>query len=376
MPRSRPTKTAIKTVKEEKDMKKLKTEKTKKPKEKKPRKSFKEAYTDTRDKVWDKKRARVKLHHSFRRSYHEDYGRPLTVPGLVSHATSTLKILFKNWKLFGGLLVLIVICNIAFVGIMNQETYETVQDSLDESYEMLQNGGELGRVAKSGLLLISTITTGGLTNGMSEVQQVFLVFFFTITWLITIYYLRHLMAGNKPKFRDGLFNALTPLMSSFCIVALIFVHALPILFCVIVYSSAVSTGFLEQPLYAFLFWLFCGLLGLLSLYLLPVSITALVATSVPGMYPMTAVHAATDLLQGRRTKFIIRVLFGLLFQAVIWVIVMIPLMWLDLVLKENVDFLAEVPFASLCLQIMTTFTAIYTTAYIYLFYRRMLDDTN
>lgn len=357
-------------------MKKLKTEKTKKPKEKKPRKSFKEAYTDTRDKVWEKKRARVKLHHSFRRSYHEDYDRPLTVPGLVSHATSTLKILFKNWKLFGGLLVLIVICNVAFVGIMNQETYETVQSSLDESYEMLQNGGELGRVAKSGLLLISTITTGGLTSGMSEVQQVFLIFFFTITWLVTIYYLRHLLAGNKPKFRDGLFNALTPLMSSFCIVALIFVHALPILFCVIVYSSAVSTGFLEQPLYAFLFWLFCGLLGLLSLYLLPVSITALVATSVPGMYPMTAVHAATDLLQGRRTKFIIRVLFGLLFLAVIWVIVMVPLMWLDLILKENVEFLAGIPFASLCLQIMTTFTGIYITAYIYLFYRRMLDDTN
>ena len=136
MPRSRPSKTAIKTVKEEKDMKKLKTEKTKKPKEKKPRKSFKEAYTDTRDKVWEKKRARVKLHHSFRRSYREDYDRPLTVPGLVSHATSTLKILFKNWKLFGALLVLIVTCNIAFVGIMNQETYETVQSSLDESYEI------------------------------------------------------------------------------------------------------------------------------------------------------------------------------------------------------------------------------------------------
>ena len=135
-------------------MKKLKTEKTKKPKEKKPRKSFKEAYTDTRDKVWEKKRARVKLHHSFRRSYREDYDRPLTVPGLVSHATSTLKILFKNWKLFGALLALIVTCNIAFVGIMNQETYETVQDSLDESYDILQNGGELGRVAKSGLLLV------------------------------------------------------------------------------------------------------------------------------------------------------------------------------------------------------------------------------
>ncbi len=357
-----------------KNTKTTKSEKRKADKVRKPRKSFKEAYYDSREKVWDRKRARVKLHHSFRRSYREDYSRELTVPGLVSHATTTLKILFKNWKLFGGLLILIVVCNVIFVGIMDQNTYETVQDSLEESYEVLNGSGALSHLAKSGLLLISTVTTGGLTSGMSEVQQVFFILFFAITWLVTIYYLRHLLAGNKPKFRDGIFNALTPLMSSFVVLGLVFVHALPIMFCTVIYSSAVSTGFLEQPLYAFLFWLFCGLLALLSLYLLPVSLTALVAVSVPGMYPLTAIHAATDLLQGRRTKFIIRLVFGLLFLAVIWVIVMVPLMWLDLVLKENVEFLAGFPFASLCLQIMTVFTIIYATSYIYLFYRRMLDD--
>ncbi len=359
--------------KETAKVKKIKEDKTKK---RKPRKSFKEAYTESRDKVWDKKRARVKLHHSFRRSYREDYDRPLRAPGLVAHANSTLKIIFKNWKIFGLLLVFVVVCNVIFVGIMSEDTYETVQDSLEESYDIIKNGGEMGRFAKSALLLVSTVTTGGLSSGMTEVQQILMIFFFAVTWLVTIYYLRHLMAGNKPKFRDGIFNALTPLMSSFVMVGLVFIHALPIIFCVIVYSSAVSTGFLEQPLYAFLFWLFCGLLALLSFYLLPVSITALVAISVPGMYPMTAVHAATDLLQGRRTKFIIRILFAIIYLGVIWVVVMVPLMWLDLVLKDNFDIFVGFPFASLMLQIMTTFTAIYLTSYIYLFYRRMLDDTN
>lgn len=383
MPRSKPntqSKTTRKTVKKEITMKKntKTTKKTveKKEKVKKPRKSFKEAYTDTREKVWDKKRARVKLHHSFRRSYREDYKRDLKTPGMVAHANSTMKIIFKNWKIFGLLLILVVTLNIIFVGMMSQETYETVQDSLDESYEMLKEGSALGNFAKSGLLLVSTVTTGGLTSGMTEVQQMLMIFFFCITWLVTIYYLRHLLAGNKPKFRDGIFNALAPLLSSFCVVALVFIHALPIIICTIVYSSAVSTGFLDTPFYAFLFWLFCGLLGLLSFYLLPVSLTALVAISVPGMYPMTAIHAATDLLQGRRTKYILRLLFGILYICIIWVIVMIPLMWLDLVLKENFEFLAGFPFAPLCLQIMTTFTGIYVTAYLYLYYRRMLDDTN
>jgi hypothetical protein len=211
---------------------------------------------------------------------------------------------------------------------------------------------------------------------MTEVQQLLMVFFFAITWLITIYFLRHLMAGNKPKFRDGLFNALTPLISSLCIIVLVFIHLIPIIICTIVYSSAVQTGFLDTPLYAFLFWLFCGLLGLLSFYLLPVSITALIATSAPGMYPINAIHAATDLLQGRRTKMVIRVVFMAIYLAVIWIIIALPLFYLDLALKENFDIFDGFPFAPLVLQVMTTFTAIYITTYFYLYYRRMLDGTD
>ena len=345
-----------------------------KTKTRRPRKSFKEAYTAERETIWNKKRARVKLHRSFKRSYREDYNRPLETPGLVAHATSTLKIIFKNWRIFVPLIIVIVAANIILVGLMSEDTYVAVQDSIEESNEALQYG-ELGRVAKSGLLLISTVTTGGLTKGMTEVQQVFAILLFAITWLCTIYYLRHLLAGNHPKMRDGLFNALTPLISSICIIAVVFIHAIPILVFMVLYSTALSTEFLAQPLYAFLFWLVGSLLLLLSAYLLPTSLLALVAVSVPGIYPIRALYAATDLVQGRRTKFIIRLLFGLLFLAVIWVIIMMPIIWLDLVIKQNVEILAGFPFVSLCLQIMTMFSFVYITAYIYLYYRRMLDGT-
>lgn len=344
-----------------------------KNKEKKPRKTFKEAFYAQREKVWAKKRARLKLHHSFKRSYREDYVRGLQAPGLVAHAMSTLKIILKNWKLFFGFLLIIVIMNVIFVGLMSEDTYQTVQDSLDESTEILQFG-EIGRLAKSGLLLISTITTGGLTKGMTEVQQVFAFFFGAVTILVTIYYLRHLMAGNHPRMRDGLYNALTPLISTMLVLLLVFVHLIPVFIFVIVYSTALATDFLAEPLYAFLFWLFGSLLLLLSAYLLPGSILAICATTVPGIYPMQAVNATTDLIQGRRTKFIIRVLFAFLFLAVIWIIVMLPLIWLDLVLKQNIEWVEGIPFVSFMLQVMTTFTVIYLTSYIYLFYRRMLDD--
>lgn len=344
-----------------------------KSKTKKPRKSMKESFYATREKVWDKKRARLKLHHSFKRSYREDYVRPLKTPGLVAHAWMTLKVLFKNWKLFGGLLVIIVFLNMFFVGLMNENTYKTVQDSIDESSELLQYG-EIGRVAKSGLLLISTVTTGGLTNGMSEVQQVFVFLFSAITILITIYYLRHLLAGNKPSIRDGLYNALTPLISVMLVLLLLLVHLIPVFIFTVLYSTAVATEFLNEPLYAFLFWLLGSLLILLSAYLVPVSLLSLMAVTVPGIYPMQAVNAVTDLIQGRRTKLIIRVVFAFLFIAVLWVVIMLPLIWLDLVLKQNIEAADGFPIIPFFLQIMTTFSVIYLTSYLYLYYRRMLDD--
>ena len=224
-------------------------------KNRKPRKTFKQAFYEKREKIWAKKRARVRLHRSFRLSYREDYQRELQAPGLVQHAMTTLKIIFKNWKLFLPLLAMVVVLNTAFVGLMSEETYQTFQDSLKNSYSAL-NQGELGRVAEAGLLLIS-------------------------------YYLRHLLAGNNPKFRDGIYNALTPLISSLLIMALIFVHLIPVFIFIVTYSAAVQTGFLETPLYAFIYWLFSALLILLSAYLLPVSVTALVAVTVPGIYPVS-----------------------------------------------------------------------------------------
>ena len=100
---------------------------------------------------------------------------------------STLKIIFHNWKLFFGLLLIVVCSNILFVGLMNQETYESAQESLELSNEALGHG-ELGRVAEAAMMVVTTVTTGGLSNSLTEVQQAFAIFLFAVTWLVTIYY--------------------------------------------------------------------------------------------------------------------------------------------------------------------------------------------
>ena len=98
---------------------------------------------------------------------------------------------------------------------------------------------------------------------------------------------------------------------------------------------------------------------------------AFVAVSAPGLYPMRALNTASDLMMGRRVRFVLRIVALLLALAVIWVVVMLPLIIFDLLMK-NFEWTSEIPFVPVCLLSMTCFTGIFVTAYFYLYYRFML----
>lgn len=336
------------------------------------KRTFKEAFKESKEKVTARKRSRVRLHRSFRRSYREDYNRPFEGPGLLSHAVTSFKIIFKNWKIFLPLVLLIAVLNVFLVGLMNEDTFVQLQKSIDETSEDIQMG-KLGTFAKSGLLLVSTITTGGLAQNQTEVQQIFATLLFIITWLVTIYLLRHILAKHKVKLRDGLYNALAPFISTLIVGLVIFIEAIPAMIVIIAYSAAVATDFLSTPFYALIFFIFAALLTLLSVYLISSSLVAMVAVSAPGLYPLVAIHTANDLLAGRRIKFIIRVLYLIVTLVVVWVIVMLPLIALDLFLKSILPVLSGLPFVSFELLTMSCFSAVYATTYLYLYYRRLLD---
>ena len=333
--------------------------------------AFLEAYRKSREKIWAKKRARVRLHQSFKRSYREDYLRKLEVPGLLHHAMETFGLIFNNWKLFLPLIIFAVLFNTALVGLMSESTYVEFQNVLEEQNAALATG-ELGNFAKAGLLLVSTVTSGGLSSGLSEVQIVFAVIIFLLMWLITIYLMRHILAGKKVRLRDGFYNALTPLISTFVIFLIAFLQALPLIAVIIVYSAAVQTDFLSTPFYALIFFIFALALLTLSGYLLSSTLIALVAVTAPGLYPLAAMKTASDLMAGRRIRFIIRLIFLLFDVALTWVIVMLPLITIDLFLKTHISWLEGVPFIPICLQTMTCFSFIYISTYLYLYYRRVL----
>ena len=347
----------------------LKAEKPAKVKHEK--KGLRVRFLETKGKIKEKRGKRVRLHKSFRRSYREDYQREIEVPSITYHIFATFRIIFKNLKLFLPLLIIVVILNAVLVGIMDESTYTQFQDILDQTSAQLA-GGDIGNVAKAGMLLISTVTTGGLSGESSEAATIFGVIIFLIIWLTTIFLLRHRLAGHGVKLRDGLYNAMTPLISTFVVFAVAVIQCIPIFLLIIVYSAAVQTDFLATPFYALVFFIFAVLMILISGYLLSSSLIALVAVSAPGLYPMKAIHAASDLMMGRRVKFILRLVALILTLAIMWVIVMLPLIMFDLWMK-TFEWTEGIPFIPICLNVMTCFTAIYITTYLYLYYRWMLN---
>jgi hypothetical protein len=255
---------------------------------------------------------------------------------------------------------------------MSEESYNTFKDALEETNENLAHG-QLGNLGKAGLLLIGTITTGGLSRGMTEVQQVFMIFLLIMTWLVTIYLVRHILAKHEVKLRDGLYNALTPFISTFCIVGVIFIELIPIFIVIVTYSAAIATEFLATPFYALVYFIFAILMILLSSYLISGSLMAMIAVTAPGLYPMTALNTANDIIAGRRIRFIIRFLFFSFVLALCWIVVMMPIILIDSALKANIDWLANIPIVSFFLLFMTVFSVVYASVYFYLFYRKLLD---
>ena len=332
----------------------------------------KKIFKKIKKKVQAERKKRVNPHKTFKRSYREDYQRELEMPGIMYHIMASFRMVFKNWKLFLPLLIVAVLLNVVFVGIMSESNYAEFQEILDEtSAEMSE--GDVSSVAKAGLLLLSTITTGGLSGDSSEAAVVFGVLIFLIIWLTTIYLLRHVLAEHKVKFRDGLYNAMAPLVSSFLVFVVALIQCLPIFFLVIAFSAAVQTEFLTTPFYALVFFIFAVLMVLLSGYLLSSSLIAFIAVSVPGMYPLRALQTASDLMMGRRIKFVLRLVALFLALLLVWVVVMLPLIMFDMWMKQF-EWTAGIPFVPVCLTIMTCFSAIYITTYLYLYYRWMLKS--
>lgn len=311
-------------------------------------------------------------HKSFHRTYREELSDDPEAPGLLALTAETFTTIWRNKKLFFSLIFLSVVAIALFVGLLSESSVSVARETIDSSIDDISNGHS-GNFARAGLLLLSTITTAGLNDSLTDGQGVVLVLMFIIIFLVSVYIVRFSLAGKAITFRDALYNSMTPFLSSLAIILVILAELIPMVILLIFLNAAIKTEFLSTPFYALLFLCFAALMILLSSYLISSSVTALVVVTAPGFYPKEALATSRELIFGRRIRLIIRLVFLILVVAFIFVIIMLPVILIDSWLKSFIDFLACVPVVSLFLLTTTCFVFEFASVYIYLYYRKMLN---
>lgn len=327
---------------------------------------------------YEKVRGRVRSflirrpHRSFRRTYRRDYVRSLKLPGYWALTNQVRRLIWSRKKLFLLLVLTYALMSGLLVGIGSQTTYEQLSSTLQTTGgDIFQ--GNWGKVGQASLLL-TTALSNGLNGELSDVQKVYSGIVILLAWLTTVWLLRAVMAGRKPRLRDGIYNAGAPIVPTFLVGLALIVQLLPFALAVIVIGAASPAGALEGGLLSMLVWIGVALLVVLSLYWVTSTFFALIVVTLPGMYPYQAIKTAGDLVIGRRVRVLLRLLWLLFTLVVLWAVVMIPVILLDAWLKGVWPVLEPAPIVPIALLLMTSATVVWAASYVYVFYRKVVED--
>ena len=316
---------------------------------------------------------RRRPHRSFRLTRRREYTRSLKLPGYFAFTIEVTRTLWQHKMTFGLLGVVFLALTIAFGLLGSQDTYSQLGDLLKVTAPEGLFGGVAGEVSKAGLLLLSATTTG-LTGDLSDGQKIAAVFFSLYMWLTVVWLLRNILADKKVKLRDGLYSAGAPILPTFLLFLVLMIQLVPAALAIIVASAGWQTGFIQQGVVSMAAGLGLSLIVVASLYWIVSTCFALVVVTLPGIYPFRALAIAGDLVIGRRLRLVYRIVWLALTVVSWWVVVMVPIILLDTFIKSKFEQTAWVPVVPFFLLLMSTFTIIWTASYLYILYRKVVDD--
>lgn len=305
-------------------------------------------------------------HRSFQRTRRRDYKRSLTLPGYWSFTWFVAGTLYARRKTFLGLAIIYAVLSGLLVGLGSQDTFNQLT-SLLKSTSLFGNWGDFGQAT----LLFGASVSGGISNpSPNSSQAVFGFLLVLMVWLTAVWLLRAQLAGQTPRLRDGLYNAGSPIIAMMLVMFFGLIQLLPLAIGVVVAGALMSfSGAL-----AMLVWLLVSALVALSLYWVTSTFFALVIVTLPGMYPWQAIRTAGDLVIGRRVRILLRILWALLLTVVAWIVIMLPIILLDIGISSLWKPFAAVPVVPLVLLILATASLIWLSSYVYILYRRIVDD--
>lgn len=310
-------------------------------------------------------------HRSFQLTRRRDSDRSLKIEGYVAFTLRVNRIFRQHWQMF-GLLILIYALIMAMLGaITTQDTYDSI-DALLRGAAGDFFGKGVGQIGQAGLVALSAFASSA--GNLQPDEHVYLILSLILAWLSTVWLLREIMLGRKPKLRDGLYNSGAPLLSTLGVVIVLVIQLLPIGLIALAYAALSSVGILEDGFGSMLFWLIAATITALVLYWITSTIIALIVVTLPGMYPLRAVKLSGDLVVGRRLRVMYRLLWGIAAVALTWVGVLIAIILLDNWLKMLLPGIAWLPIVPYVGALTTAYAVVWYATYAYLFYRKIVDD--
>lgn len=309
-------------------------------------------------------------HRSFRRTRRRDYARSLKLPGYWSFTGSVWLMLWRNKKTFLTLVVLYALLAVLMGGITNQETYQKINEMINQSAGEIIKGA-WGTVGQAGVLLVSAFVT---PTELSPEVQLILSLLGLLVWMTTVWLLRDIMAGRQPKLRDGIYSSGAPIVPTTLIVLVAIIQLLPLGIVALVYAGLSAVGILQEGLGMMLFGVFAALVAALTLYWMTATFLSLVIVTLPGMYPLKALKSAGDVVVGRRLRVLYRILWLFLIVVLAWAAVMIPVVLLDTGIKNLWPAISSAPIVPLAAALMSSLALVWSSTYIYMLYRRIIAD--
>jgi hypothetical protein len=311
-------------------------------------------------------------HRSFKRTYRRDYVRSLALPGHWAFTNEVRSLLWRHKKTFLLLALVYGVVTLAVVGLASQSRYEEYNHTLQNSGNGIFEGN-WWEIGKAGILLTTGIL-GSLNDAPGDVERVVAVLVGLMVWLTTVWLLRAILAGKKPKLRDGLYNAGAPILSTLFVFVVLLIQLLPVALAAIAFTAGAASGLIDGGVESMVFWVFEVLLLSLSLYIITSTLFALIVVTLPGMYPTAALRTAGDLVIGRRIRILLRFAWLFFVTVVLWAIIMIPIIFFDNWLKSVAPGISWIPIVPICLLIIGSISIIWLSAYTYLLYRKVVDD--
>ena len=312
-------------------------------------------------------------HRSFRLSRRRDYKRGLAMPGYFAFTIEVAGVIWQHKKTFATLGLVFMVLTVGFGLLGSQDIYSQLQNLFDTTRPDGLFTGAVGEVGRASIILLTTMTNG-LTGQLDPSQQFIAATMGLYMWLSVVWLLRKFLAGKKVVVRDALYTSGAPIIATLLCFIILLVQMIPAALATIVVSVGYQTQFIDGSVAAIAVFIALVLLIVLSLYWATSTFIALVIVTLPGMRPLRAVAIAGDLVIGRRLRILLRLLWLIATILSWWLVIMVPVILLDTWLKSMFTWLAGWPIVPVMVLVMTTATIMWSASYIYLLYRKIVDD--